>query len=135
MRIPTEAALNDYRDGHGMWRFYFGGVDRTTPIVLVVYDGIGAIVHSHPVRAMKFTDEDLSKLRIFIDRQDRNCARIGQDFIVEAKIKSLLARLEAAELALEDADCNCRGDNTEHELIDVCRFFKRKEIWQKVREQ
>lgn len=78
---------------------------------------------------MNFTDDNLKRFKI---------AMSGgmPDTSIWAKadlelLQALLARLEAAELALEDADCDCKGQNTDKDLVNVCRFYKRKEIWKK----
>jgi len=80
---------------------------------------------------MAFTDNDLKQLKTELD-QLAGLSLDAKLLDVQAIVLiALLGRLEAAELALEDADCNCRGDNTEHELVEVCRFFRRKAAWRK----
>ena len=46
---------------------------------------------------MPFSDEDLERLKVFIASHDKGRTVIGQDFIVESKLLSLLHRLECAE--------------------------------------
>lgn len=46
---------------------------------------------------MAFTDQDLETLKAYLHWHDKGRTIIGQDFIVEAKLQSLLARLEAHE--------------------------------------
>ncbi len=79
---------------------------------------------------MTFTDDDLKQLVSALADPDVNYV---DSLLCADDVRALLARLEAAELALEDADCSCRGDNTEDELADVCRFFKRKLAWRRAK--
>jgi len=44
-----------------------------------------------------FSDEDLERLKVFIASHDKGRTVIGQDFIVESKLLSLLHRLECSE--------------------------------------
>lgn len=70
---------------------------------------------------MSFTDTDLKHMK-----EDINCFL---EIEPDSTFVALLARLEAAELALEDADCDCRGNNKPEDLVHVCRFFKRLVTW------
>ncbi len=53
---------------------------------------------------MTFTDDDLKRLTLFINADDNGNAIVAEDFIVESKLKSLLARLEAAEEVIKNIE-------------------------------
>jgi hypothetical protein len=83
-----------------------------------------------------FSDDDLKRLKVFINSPHGSVGfrsssgeewsnTLGQLSYPAKDIEALVSRLEAAELALEDADCDCAGSP------DVCRFYKRREAWRK----